>query len=179
MELEYACFFITAEIGTHIVCCQKLILWRYWNHQDLCIVFSDIKYAFTLPSSDGTYCDACPGLRPTVTVFRINFSPTCFDILGWNRDSSGWNFVYHFNIFMHVRSSSNAIDFRQFLQELRPFWTSNSYKHAVFRTFCLHALTYWAEILHMTLFKCTTYQVRVSSPCVNFWRSYGSFELRI
>ena len=33
-----------------------------------------------------------------------HFSPTCFDILIWN-------FVCHF-IFMHVRSSSNAINFR-------------------------------------------------------------------
>ena len=29
----------------------------------------------------------------------------------------------------------------------------------VFRTFLLHALTFWAEIMHVTLFKCTTDQV--------------------
>ena len=34
---------------------------------------------------------------------------------------------------------------------------------AVFRTFLLHALTYWAEILYLTLFYCATDQVRVSS----------------
>ena len=73
-----------------------------------------------------------------------HFSPTCFDILIWN-------FVYHF-IFMHVRSSLNAINFRHFLQELCSFLTSNSYKYAVFRTFLLHALTYWVQILYMTLF---------------------------
>ena len=44
----------------------------------------------------------------------------------------------------------------------------------IFRTFFLHALIYWAEILHMTLFWCTTDQVRLSSLCVNFWRSYAS-----
>ena len=44
----------------------------------------------------------------------------------------------------------------------------------VFRTFLIHALTYWAEILHMTLFWCTTDQVWVSSLCVNFLRSYAS-----
>ena len=38
----------------------------------------------------------------------------------------------------------------------------------VFRTFLLYALTYWAEILHMTLFYCTTDQVWVSSICVKF-----------
>ena len=31
-----------------------------------------------------------------------------------------------------------------------------------------HALTYWAEILHMFLFYCITDQVRVSLICVNF-----------
>ena len=39
----------------------------------------------------------------------------------------------------------------------------------VFRTFLLHALTYWAEILHFTLFYSTTDQVRVLSISVNFW----------
>ena len=47
----------------------------------------------------------------------------------------------------------------------------------IFRTFLLHALTYWAEILHMTLFWCTTDQVRLSSLFVNFWRSYASVIL--
>ena len=32
-------------------------------------------------------------------------------------------------------------------------------KYTVFHTFLLHALTYWAEILHMTLFYCTSDQV--------------------
>ena len=90
----------------------------------------------------------CPSIRvsvrPSVRHSFPLFSPTCFDILIWN-------FVYHF-IFMHVRSSSNAINFRHFLQELCSFLTSNSYKYAVFRTFLLHALTYWVQILYMTLF---------------------------
>ena len=46
---------------------------------------------------------------------------------------------------------------------------------ALFPHFSLkHAFTYWAEILHMTLFQCTTDQVWVLSLCVNFWRSYAS-----
>ena len=101
-----------------------------------------------------------PGLRPSVRHSFPHFSPTCFEILSWN-------VVYHF-IMMHVRASSNAINFRQFLMELCPFLTSNCYKYAVFRTFLLHALTFWAEILHMTLFYCTTEQVRVSPISVNF-----------
>ena len=76
---------------------------------------------------------------------------------------------------MHVRASSNAINFRQFLMELCPFLTSNCYKYAVFRTFLLHSLTFRAEIWHMTLFYCTTEQVRVSTISVNFCWSYAPF----
>ena len=49
------------------------------------------------------------------------------------------------------------------------------WKYTVFRTFLLHALTYWAEILHLTLFYCTTDQVSVLSISVNFCRSYAPF----
>ena len=113
---------------------------------------------FIRPSSDGTYYgmvmsvrpsvrvsvrpSGSPSVRPSVRHSFPHFSPRCFDI-------SIWNFVYHF-IFMYVRSSSNAINFRHFLQELCSFLTSNSYKYAVFRTFLLHALTYWVQILFMT-----------------------------
>ena len=45
----------------------------------------------------------------------------------------------------------------------------------VFRTFLLHTLTYWAEILHMTLFCCTTDPVQVLSIFVSFCRSYAPF----
>ena len=52
---------------------------------------------------------------------------------------------------------------RQFLLELCPFWNLEYCKYTVFRTFLLHALTYWVEILHMALFYCTTDQLRVLS----------------
>ena len=96
-----------------------------------------------------------------------HFSPTCFDILSWN-------FAHDF-VLMYYRSSLSVISLRQFLKELCLFVNLEYGKYTVFRTFLLHALTYWAEILHMTLFWCTTEQVRVSSLCVNFWRSYASF----
>ena len=95
-----------------------------------------------------------PSVRPSVTVFRTFLLHA---LRYWAEI-----FVYHF-IMMHVRASSNAINFRQFLMELCPFLTSNCYKYAVFRTFLLHALTFQAEIWHMTLFYCTTEQVRVST----------------
>ena len=96
-----------------------------------------------------------------------HFSLTCFDILSWN-------FAYDF-VLLYYRSSSSVVNLRQFLLELCPFWNLNYWKYTVFRTFLLHALTYWAEILHMTLFYFTTDQVRVSSICVNFCGSYAPF----
>ena len=112
------------------------------------------------------YGDVRPSVRPSVRHSFPHFSPTCFDILIWN-------FVYHF-IVMHVRSSSNAVNFGHVLQELCSFLTSNSYKYGVFRTFLLHALTYWVQIVYMTLFTFTTEQVWVSSFCFNFCWSYAS-----
>ena len=95
-----------------------------------------------------------------------HFSPTCFDILSSN-------FVYDF-VLMYHRASLSVVILLQFLLELCLFVYLEYSKYTVFRTFLLHALTYWAEILHMTLFYSTTDQVWVSSLCVNFWRSYAS-----
>ena len=96
-----------------------------------------------------------------------HFSLTCFDILSSN-------FVYYF-VLMYHRASSSVVILLQFLWELCLFVNLEYLKYTVVRTFLLHALTYWAEILHMTLFYCTTDQVRVSSICVNFCGSYAPF----
>ena len=96
-----------------------------------------------------------------------HFSPTCFDILRSN-------FVYDF-VLMYHRASLSVVILLQFLLELCLFVNLEYSKYTVFRTFLLHALTYWAEIVHMSLFYCTTDQVRVSSICVNFCRSYAPF----
>ena len=71
-----------------------------------------------------------------------HFSLTRFDILSWN-------FAYDF-VLLYYRSSSSVVNFRQFLWELCPFWNVENWKYTVFRTLFLHALTYWAEILHLT-----------------------------
>ena len=84
-----------------------------------------------------------------------HFSHTCFDILSWN-------FAYDF-VKLYYRSSLSVVNWHQFLWELCPFWNLKYWKYTVFRTFLIHALTYWAEILHMTLFYCTIDQVWVSS----------------
>ena len=49
-----------------------------------------------------------------------------------------------------------------------PLLECRIWKYTVFHTFLLYPLTFWAEILHFTLFYCTTDQVRVSSICVKF-----------
>ena len=85
----------------------------------------------------------------------LHFSLSCFDILSSN-------FAYGF-VSPYYRSSSSVGNLRQFLWELSPFWNLEYWNYTVFRTFFLHALTYWAEILHMTLFYCTIDQVWVSS----------------
>ena len=51
---------------------------------------------------------------------------------------------------------------RQFWWEFCPCWNLEYWKYTVVRSFLWHALTYWAEILHMTLFYCTSDQVWVS-----------------
>ena len=96
----------------------------------------------------------CPSGSPSVSHSFPYFSPTFFDRLSWT-------FACHF-LFMNIRSSSSVVNFRHFL-ELCPFWNLNYWKYIVFRSYLLHALTYWADILHMTLFCWTTDQVRVSS----------------
>ena len=73
-----------------------------------------------------------------------HFPLTCFDILSWN-------FAYDF-VLLYFRSSLSVVNFRQFLLELCPFWNIEYWQYTVFRIFLLHALTYWAEILHMTFF---------------------------
>ena len=97
-----------------------------------------------------------------------HFSPTCFDILSLN-------FVYDF-VLMYHRASLSFVILLQFLLELCLFVNLEYSKYTISRTFLLQALTYWAEILHMTLFYCTTDQVRVSSIFVGVM---PPFELRI
>ena len=84
-----------------------------------------------------------------------HFSPTCFDILSWN-------FAYD-SVSPYYRASSSVFNLRRFLWELCPFWNLEYWKYTVFCTFLLHVLTYWAEILYMTLFYYTTDQVWVLS----------------
>ena len=57
--------------------------------------------------------------------------------------------------------------FASIFEGVMPLLNLEYWKYTVFRTFLLHALTYWAEILHMTLFYCPTDELWVSSICIN------------
>ena len=91
-----------------------------------------------------------PSVRPTLrpsgspSARFPHFSPTYFHIFRWN-------FAHDFHL-LYYRSSSSVVTLRQFLKELCLFVNLEYRICAVFRTFLLHALTYWTEILHMTLF---------------------------
>ena len=116
-------------------------------------------------SSDGTYYGMAMSIRPSESV-----RPSLFSYMLWR-----FEFLYVTSFlwtFDQVRVLSMFVNFRQFDFELCPVWNLEYWKYTVFRTFLLLALTYWADIQHMTLCYCTTDQVRVSSIFVTFCRSY-------
>ena len=124
---------------------------------------------FIRPSSD----DVGPSGSPSVSHSFPHFSPTCFDTLSWN-------FAYAF-VILYYRSGLSVVNCRRYA----PFWNLEHWKYTVFRTFLLHAWTYWAEILHMPLLYCTTDQVLASSivgvmPCpfcnLEYWK-YTVFRI--
>ena len=94
-----------------------------------------------------------------------HFSLSCFDILSSN-------FAYDF-VSPYYRSSSECHQFALMFVGVMPLLELRILKIHSFPHFFL--LTYWAEILHMTLFHPTTDQVWVSSICVNFRGSYAPF----
>ena len=193
----------------------QLLLTRVW-----------VKIFIIRPSSDGTYYGMVMSVRPSGSPSASfpHLSPTCFDILSWNfaydfvllyyRSSLSvvnfrqflwelcpfcnlqyWKYTVFRTLLLHAltywaeilhmswydfgllyyRSSSSVVTLRQFLWELCPFWNLQYWKYTVFRTFLLHAMTYWAQILHMTLLYCTTDQDRESSISVKFCASYAPF----
>ena len=62
-----------------------------------------------------------------------------------------WAEIFRMTVLLYYSSSLSIINLCQFLWELCPFWNLEYWKYTVFRTFLLHALTYRAKILHMTL----------------------------
>ena len=158
LHFSHTCFDIMSWNFAH-----DFVLMYYCNRSSLSVV--TLRQFLYARRDVLWYGDVRPSGSPSARF--PHFSPTCFDILSWN-------FAHDF-VLMYYRSSLSVVNLRQVLLELCPFWNLEYWKYTVFRTFLLHALTYWVEILHMTLFYCTTDQVRVSSICVNFCGSYAPF----
>ena len=158
---------------------SALFFYTLWHSElKFCIwlCFTVLQIQFQFHQFPSIFLGIMPLLKLRILEIHSfpHFSLTCFH-------RSSWNLAYDF-ILLYYRSSSSVVNLRQFLLELCPFWNLEYLKYTVFRTFLLHALTYLAEILHMTLFYCPTDQVWVSLICVDFCGSYAPFanlELRI
>ena len=113
---------------------------------------------FIRPSSDGTYYgmvmsvrvsvhpSGSPSVRPSVRHSFPHFSPTCFEILSWN-------FVYHF-IMMHVRASSNAINFPSIFDGVMPLFKLQTVTNMQFSALFLFML--WHFELKFGIWLCFT-----------------------
>ena len=121
----------------------------------------ELKFCMLLSSYEHTIKFECLSISVNFCWFGtwktgncsfLHFPLTCFDILSWN-------FAYDF-VLLYYRSSLSVISFLLIFVGVMPLLELRILK---IRTFLLHALTYWAEIIHMTLFYCTKDQVWVSS----------------
>ena len=143
--------------------CFDIMKWNF--AYDFCFTVLQIKFECRQFAS--IFVGVMPLLELRILEIHSfpHFSLTPFDILSWK-------FAYYF-VFLYYRSSLSVVN-------LRLFWSYASFRtyntvNTVFCTFLLQALTYWAEILHMTLFCCSTGQRQVSSLGINFCRSNVPF----
>ena len=151
---------------------SALFSYMLWHIELKCCIwlcFTVLQIKFECRQFPSKFVGVMPLLECRILKIHSfpHFSFTRFDLLSRN-------FAFHF-VLLYDWSSSSVINLRQVLWELCPFWNLECWKYTVFRTFLLHPLTYWVEILPMLLFNCATDQVRVLSICVNFWWSYTPF----
>ena len=87
-----------------------------------------------------------------------------------------WAEILHTTSF-YCTTGQIRINLRQLLWELCPFWNLKYWKYTfpAFFSYMLWHIELEFCITGMSLFYCTSYQVWVSSICVNFCRSYASF----
>ena len=163
---SYAPFGTSNTGNTQFSALFSYMLWHIELKFCIWLCFTVLQIKFECRQFASIFVGVMPLLELRILEIHSfpHFSLTCFYILSWN-------FAYAF--FFTVLQIK--YECRQFLWELCPFWNFEYWKYTVFRTFLLHAMTYWAEILHMTLFYCTTDKVPVSSICVNFCGSYATF----
>ena len=158
---------ITTEIQD---CTIKSVLLYEYMHYYTPVFRRDVLW-FIRPSSDGTYYGMVMSVRVSVCPsVRLSVRPPVFPHFLLHALTYIELKFYTWLCFHVLQIKFECHHFASIFEGVLP----PCEKYTVFRTFLLHALTYWAEILHMTLFWCTTEQVRVSSLCVNFWRSCAS-----
>ena len=146
--------------------CFDILSWNFATW--LC--FTKIQTKFKCRHFASIFVGVMPLLEHKIlkTHSFPHFSLTCFDILSWS------DFVL-----LKYRPSSSVVNLRQVLWELCPFWNLEYLKYSFsslfsymleiqfFRTFLLHALTYWAEIFHMTLFNVLQIKFECRHFCVH------------
>ena len=128
---------------------------------------------FIHPSSGGTYYGMVMSVRisvrPSVWVSGLPFS-ALFSCMIWLIELKFWIWLC-LNV---LQVKFECCHFASIIERVVPRLNLEFWKYTVFRTFLLHALTYWAEILHVILLQCT-YQVGMSSIFVYFCKSYAPF----
>ena len=166
---SYASFVTYITGNTQFSALFSNMLWHIELKLCIRLCFTVLQIKFECRQFASIFVGVMPLLELTILEIHSfpHFSLTCFDILSWN-------FAHDF-VILYYRSSLSVDNLRQFLFELYPFWNLEYLKYTVFLTFLQHALTYWAENLHMTLLYCTSDQVRVSSISVKFCASYAPF----
>ena len=154
---------------------SEVILWLFFYtlwHIELkfCIwlCFSVPQIKFECHQFPSFFVGVMPLLEPGILEIHSfpHFSLTRFDILSWNL---AYDFVLLY--LGQVRVSSISVHF----VGVMPLLECRILKIHSFPHFSLTRFDILSWILHMTLFYCTTDQVRVLSISVNFCRSYAPF----
>ena len=106
-----------------------------------------------------------------LTILKIHSFPVLFSFMLWHNELK---FCIHL-CFTVLQIKFEFCEFVSICLRVMSLLELRILEIQSFRTFLLHALMCWAEILHITLFNCTTHQVWESSICVNFCGSYAPF----
>ena len=125
----------------------------YWA-ETFVTIFLWTFYQVRVLSISVNFCWSCALLILEIHSF-LHFSHACLTY---------WAEILHVHVsLLHCTTDQNRMS-SIFINVIgvMPFWNLLYWKYTVFRTLFLHALTYWAEILHMPLLYCTTDQGRVS-----------------
>ena len=135
----------------------NICLWRHREHGDCNNCWCQRRFE---PSQETGVKKMINGYAPfgTKNTENTQFSALFSFML--------WHIELKFCIWLCSTILQIKFDCRQFASifvGVMPLLERKMMKYTVFRTFLVHALTYWAEILHMTLFYCTIDQVWVSS----------------